>query len=173
MTRTLALPPSLPVAPQELLPKLFAQFATPTNTDVETLAGAYGGAMFTVAPGAAELSTLDMDGYRALVGCVFPAGIPGMEAADAAKGFVSSAQPGALAPSVQRLAVASYVSVRATLQPRLQLECGRMTSAASHGLTSVWASCTGDVGQGRHQLADGFLAVQHRSQLGGGQVLGP
>jgi hypothetical protein len=127
---TLTLPPSLSAAPQELLPKLFERFATPTNTDVEALAGVYGGAMFTLAPGATELSTLDMDGYRALVGCVFPAGIPGMEAADAAKGFLSSSQPGTLAPSVQRLATASFISVRATVQLLLQSECGRTTSAA-------------------------------------------
>jgi hypothetical protein len=76
-----------------------------------TINGGIVAAVFTLAPGATALRTLDVEGYRALVGCVFPGGIPGMEAADRTKGFLPTTQPGAMPPSVHRLATASYVSV--------------------------------------------------------------
>lgn len=84
---------------QELLPRTFAKFATP----VDNIDGA-------LLP--SSVCVLDLLAYRQLVGAVFAAGVPGMEAEDAGKGWPWADDPHAVAPSVYRLSTASFQAVR-------------------------------------------------------------
>jgi hypothetical protein len=100
------------------LPRIFGRFATPVDTNGVSLVDTNTREL-EHAPGAMDVCVLDLHAYRELMGAVFPAGAPGLEAEDMQKGWPSAHDPDGVAPSVYRLSTASFLAVGSRLTPAL------------------------------------------------------
>lgn len=173
---------------QELLPRTFGMFATPVDTDAGSLADTHTRELER-APGAENACVLDLHAYRELMGAVFPAGAPGLEEEDVQNGWPSAHDPDGVAPSVYRLATASFLAVGSHLTPALmrpptlarsytvyrmrkpRTRLDQINSAeATLDVVACGCSRAGDDGRA-WTSSDGLSPLHHRPEIGSGAIL--